>query len=76
MGVEGSCARRSSWTSGVRSFPRHAFSFSLCAWEVADSLYRRGDEVIVDNPRMALDAWHNYNRTVLDFCRRFPQAAC
>ena len=36
-------------------------------WEVVDSLYRRGDEAIVMNPRLAVDVWCAYNRRILEF---------
>jgi len=54
--------------------PEARFLFLFRApWEVADSLYRRGDAVIVQNPRLAVEVWQNYNRTVLDFCNGFPE---
>ncbi|MFM7108450.1 MAG: sulfotransferase family protein [Planctomycetaceae bacterium] len=41
-------------------------------WEVADSLYRRGDEAFVIDPVLAFDVWAHYNRRILDFVRRHP----
>lgn len=37
-------------------------------WEVADSLFRRGDELFVRHPAFAVRVWHHYNRRILDFC--------
>jgi len=37
-------------------------------WEVADSLFRRGDELFVRHPAFAVRVWHRYNRRILDFC--------
>lgn len=37
-------------------------------WEVADSLFRRGDEIFVRHPAFAIRVWHHYNRRILDFC--------
>lgn len=42
-------------------------------WEVVDSLYRRGDEAIVMNPRLAVDVWCAYNRRILDFATAHPE---
>jgi O-antigen biosynthesis protein len=36
-------------------------------WEVADSLYRRGDPVFQENPRRAIETWTLYNEAILDF---------
>lgn len=41
-------------------------------WEVVDSLFRRGDEPFVVNPRFALDLWMAYNRRIRDFVRGHP----
>jgi hypothetical protein len=41
-------------------------------WEVADSLFRRGDAVLRRNPGLAVQVWLNYNRALLDFQARFP----
>ena len=38
-------------------------------WEVVDSLFRRGDDVFLVNPRLAVDLWVSYNRRILDFVR-------
>jgi hypothetical protein len=37
-------------------------------WEVADSLFRRGDELFGRHPAFAVRVWHHYNRRILDFC--------
>jgi hypothetical protein len=50
---------------------RHLFVFRR-PWEVADSLFRRGDQTFLDNPTFAFDVWAHYNRTILDFVRRHP----
>lgn len=36
-------------------------------WEVADSLYRRGDPIFQENPRSAVETWTDYNQRILDF---------
>ena len=37
-------------------------------WEVVDSLYRRGTDVIFDHqPDLAPKIWHHYNHTILNF---------
>jgi hypothetical protein len=41
-------------------------------WEVVDSLFRRGDEPFVVNPRFAVDLWLAYNRRIRDFFRCHP----
>jgi hypothetical protein len=41
-------------------------------WEVIDSLFRRGDSIYQEDPRLAVQVWLNYNRTVLDFLGRHP----
>jgi len=41
-------------------------------WEVVDSLYRRGDDPFAVNPSFAIAVWLHYNRTLLNFTRRFP----
>lgn len=38
-------------------------------WEVVDSLFRRGDDPFVLNPRFALEVWVAYNRRIRDFVR-------
>ena len=45
-------------------------------WEVIDSLYRRGDDVFLNNPNFALDVWLNYNRIILDFYQKNPLHCC
>ncbi len=42
-------------------------------WEVIDSLYRRGDQVFLDNPNLAIDIWINYNEIILDFYKKYQQ---
>jgi len=42
-------------------------------WEVADSLFRRGDKAFAADPEFALLIWQKYNQTILDFCSRYPQ---
>lgn len=44
----------------------HVFVFRR-PWEVADSLFRRGDETFAVQPAFALDVWTHYNRLILDF---------
>ncbi|VXD11502.1 sulfotransferase [Planktothrix paucivesiculata] len=36
-------------------------------WEVADSLYRRGDEIFQSQPELAIKYWQHYNQKILDF---------
>lgn len=36
-------------------------------WEVVDSLYRRGDEIFVAQPELAVKMWMHYNQKVLEF---------
>lgn len=50
---------------------RHLFVFRR-PWEVADSLFRRGDPTFLDNPMFAFHVWSHYNRTIIDFVRRHP----
>jgi hypothetical protein len=50
----------------------HLFVFRR-PWEVADSLFRRGDETFQLNPMFALDVWTHYNRLILEFARRQPE---
>lgn len=50
---------------------RHVFVFRR-PWEVADSLFRRGDDTFTLNPAFALDVWTHYNRLILDFVSRHP----
>ena len=45
-------------------------------WEVIDSLYRRGDEVFLNNPNFALDVWVNYNKTIIDFHKKYSSSCC
>ena len=53
---------------------RYVFVFRR-PWEVADSLFRRGDEAFAMNPPFVLDVWTHYNRLIIDFVRRHP-ASC
>lgn len=49
--------------------PEAAFVFVFRSpWEVADSLFRRGDELFIRHPAFAVRVWHHYNRRILDFC--------
>lgn len=41
-------------------------------WEVVDSLFRRGDELILAEPRLAIDTWLAYNRRIRDFAAAHP----
>jgi len=43
-------------------------------WEVVDSLYRRGETTFRLNPPFALDVWLHYNRLLLAFAARHPEA--
>jgi hypothetical protein len=42
-------------------------------WEVADSLYRRGDSTFANYPELAFQIWHKYNTEIVEFARLFPQ---
>ncbi len=50
---------------------RYLFVFRP-AWDVIDSLYRRGDTSFVANPPFALAVWLHSNRLICDFARRHP----
>ncbi|MCC7527479.1 MAG: glycosyltransferase, partial [Candidatus Melainabacteria bacterium] len=39
-------------------------------WQVADSLFRRGDSFFKNSPRLAIEVWHAYNENILRFYRR------
>jgi hypothetical protein len=41
-------------------------------WEVADSLYRRGDEAFAVDPALALRLWLHYNRAIVEFATAHP----
>jgi hypothetical protein len=41
-------------------------------WEVADSLYRRGDKAVAADPALALRLWLHYNRAIIDFATDHP----
>lgn len=51
---------------------RHVFVFRR-PWEVADSLFRRGDDIFALNPAFALDVWTHYNRRIIDFVARHAE---
>jgi hypothetical protein len=54
--------------------PKAKFLFIYRApWEVADSLYRRGDKVFYPSPELALDIWSAYNQKILDFYSQNPK---
>jgi hypothetical protein len=36
-------------------------------WEVADSLFRRGDPIFVRHPAFAVRVWYHYNRSIVNF---------
>lgn len=42
-------------------------------WEVVDSLYRRGDQEFQNSPKLAVDTWTAYNRSILNFMDKEPQ---
>lgn len=50
---------------------RYVFVFRN-PWDVADSLFRRGDAAFVVDPRLALEIWVAYNRRIADFIHRHP----
>ncbi|MDQ4141001.1 MAG: sulfotransferase [Bacteroidota bacterium] len=41
-------------------------------WEVADSIYRRGDEMFKEEPELAIKIWIYYNQKLLQFYDKFP----
>ena len=51
--------------------PRYVFVYRR-PWEVADSLFRRGDATFFHNPAFAFEVWTHYNRLIIDFVRRHP----
>lgn len=51
---------------------RYVFVFRP-VWEVVDSLFRRGDEPFILNPRLAIDLWVAHNRRILEFVRAHPR---
>jgi hypothetical protein len=51
---------------------RYAFVFRN-PWDVADSLFRRGDAAFVVDPRLAIEVWLTYNRQIADFFARHPE---
>ncbi len=50
---------------------RYVFVFRR-PWEVADSLFRRGDETFMLDPSFAFAVWTHYNRLIVDFVSRNP----
>lgn len=50
---------------------RYVFAFRP-VWEVVDSLFRRGDDPFVLNPRLAIELWVTYNKRILEFVRSHP----
>lgn len=42
-------------------------------WEVVDSLYRRGDEVFLAQPELAVKMWMHYNHKIIKFYDKFPE---
>jgi hypothetical protein len=44
-------------------------------WEVVDSLFRRNETTFLYNPAFAIEVWTHYNRLLLEFARRHPDAA-
>lgn len=42
-------------------------------WEVADSLFRRGEKIFLEHPEFAFRVWARYNQAVLDFSRRHSE---
>ncbi len=41
-------------------------------WEVVDSLYRRGDDLFLEHPELAVKVWMHYNLKILEFYNKFP----
>jgi len=42
-------------------------------WEVVDSLYRRAtDEILLEEPELAVKMWLSYNREILKFYEKYP----
>ena len=50
---------------------RYVFVFRN-PWDVADSLFRRGDAAFVVDPRLAIEIWVAYNRRIAEFIHRHP----
>ena len=42
-------------------------------WEVVDSLYRRGDDIFLEQPELAVKIWMHYNQKILDFYDKFSE---
>lgn len=49
--------------------PKYVFVYRA-PWQVADSLFRRGDEYFAKEPEKALAVWKNYNDAILAFARK------
>jgi hypothetical protein len=56
---------------GLLPDARYVFVFRN-PWDVADSLFRRGDAAFVVDPRLAIELWVAYNRRIADFVDRHP----
>lgn len=39
-------------------------------WEVVDSLFTRGDQAFIHNPKLAIEIWTAYNQAILDFTQQ------
>jgi len=56
-----------------RLLPNACYAFVFRKpWDVVDSLFRRGDAAFVVDPRLALDVWLTYNRSIAEFITRHP----
>lgn len=54
----------------LEKLPEARFLFLVRSpWEVADSLFRRGDAAFAMNPQLAVDVWVAYNRRIHAFLR-------
>lgn len=53
-----------------RLIPEAKFVFVYRSpWDVADSLFRRGDKIFKIDPAIAVETWINYNQVILEFCQ-------
>lgn len=59
--------------AGLLPDARYVFVFRS-PWEVVDSFFRRGDPAFVYNPLLAPRVWLHYNRLILRFMARRPEA--
>ncbi len=58
----------------ARQLPEARFLLLYRApWEVVDSIYRRGDEIFVEQPELAIKVWMHYNQKLIEFYDRFPE---